>query len=253
MFKLSAKEFSQKYYGDDKHKARSNRYFSLDCQSGEGLINPLLPELKKISTREFEYYLNFILKKCININRSFSDAVEFLSIWLKKSPDSLLYQLKNAKLKQFFYRTEYDHEGDQWYFPKLLQLFSKLTKGNPDKANEILNCLFETFDFFNMPKIFVTEIIGYDRLEKCIIESPKVFKQALILKIYEFIELNKKNAVEIDIGLESRKFLNKEFKPYLVSWVTNSLFTYPNKKFYDRTHQYVVCNSSPPICQFYRK
>lgn len=33
MFKLPAKEFSQKYYGDDKHKARSNRYFSLDFQS----------------------------------------------------------------------------------------------------------------------------------------------------------------------------------------------------------------------------
>lgn len=80
MFNLSAKEFSKKYYNTRRKVKLSNKYLRLDCESGEGLINPLLLELKKSSPEEFEYYLNFFLKKCININRSFSDAVEFLSI-----------------------------------------------------------------------------------------------------------------------------------------------------------------------------
>ncbi len=201
MFDLSAKKFSEKYYADEQ-KAISNWYYSLDCQSGEGLINPLLPKLQKISSSDFEFYLEFILKKCINVNRSFSDAVEFLSIWLKKSPDSLLEQLKNAQLKQFFNRTEYNHEGLNWHFPKLLHKFAALIK-KPVTADEILHYLFETFDFFSMTEDFVTEVIGYDRLEQCVKESPCIFRQALLSKMYEFIEQNK----TIDIGSISRTFL----------------------------------------------
>lgn len=243
MFDLSAKKFSKKYYADDKQKAISNWYYSLDCQSGEGLINSLLPKLQKISSRDFEFYLEFILKKCINVNRSFSDAVEFLSIWLKKSPDSLLEQLKNAQLKQFFNRTEYDHEGLNWYFPELLHKFTALVK-KPVTADENLSYLFETFGFFSMPEIFVTDVIGYDRLEQCVKESPFIFRRALLSKMYEFVERNK----TIDIGSVSRTFLNNSLtiddknnikaklelerekeRQELISYIQNGgLFTYRN-------------------------
>lgn len=185
-----------------------NFFYYLDCISGEGLNNPLLSKLKEISKREFKVYLNFILKKCIYVNRSFSDAVELFSIWIEKSPDSLLEKLKNAELKRYFNRTEYDHDGDQWYFPKLLQVFSILVQKKQVTENEVLNYLFETLDFFSMPEIFVREIIGYDRLELCVKESPSVFKQALLLKVHEFIDENKK----IDMGSRSRKYLKDEIQ-----------------------------------------
>jgi hypothetical protein len=183
-------------------------FYYLDCTSGEGLINSLLPELEKISDAEFKSYLGFILKKCINVNRSFSDAVDFLSIWLKKSPDSLLKKLENAELKKYFNRTEYGHDGDQWHFPRLLQTFLILIEKKSITADKILDYLFETFDFFNLPDDFVREVIGYDRLEVCIKESPAVFKQALLSKMYEFVEKNKL----IDIGFHSRRYLNDEIQ-----------------------------------------
>lgn len=207
MFNLSAKEFSDKYYCKEK-KPQSNNYFRLDCESGEGLINPLLVKLKKTSNSEFEFYLEFILKKCINVNRSFSDAVVFLSIWLKKSPDTLLEKLKNAELKQYFNRTEYGHDGDQWPFPRLLQVFSVLIEKELVTAHEILDYLFETFDFFNAPEDFVSEIIGYDRLELCIKECGPIFKEALALKMAKFVNLNK----AINIGFRSHEYLDKELK-----------------------------------------
>lgn len=73
-------------------------FYHLDCISGEGLVNLLLVALKEISPAEFNYYLNFFLKKCINVNRSFSDAVDFLSIWLEKSPDTLFKKFENVIL-----------------------------------------------------------------------------------------------------------------------------------------------------------
>lgn len=229
----------------NKKSTKHNFFYSLDCRSGEGLVNLLLIELKKISNLEFKFYRKFILEKCINVNRSFSDAVEFLSIWVEKSPRSLFNQLKDGELKQFFNRTEYDHDGNQWCFPKLLQIFSKLIEKNQVGANEILDYLFETFDFFSMPEIFVREVIGYDRLRECTEECHPGFKQALIFKMHSFVEENKM----IDIGLNSRKYLNSEIQDpeiqaaikkkeqdkhidYLkfASYVKNTIFYYPSKK-----------------------
>ncbi|MCH9637293.1 MAG: hypothetical protein WAW84_04975 [Candidatus Rickettsiella isopodorum] len=194
--------FSNRNVNLNKHSF----FFYLDCAAGEGLINLLLTELKKISNLEFEFYLKFILKKCINVNRSFSDAVEFFSIWLEKSPDSLLEKLKNAELKRYFNRTEFGHDGDKWYFPHLLHVFSTLIEKKSITATVILEYLFSTFDFFSIPEIFVTEVIGYDRLEGCIKESPTIFKQALLLKINDFVKKNE----TIDIGLRSFRYLNYE-------------------------------------------
>ncbi|MCH9754500.1 MAG: hypothetical protein K0U11_01410, partial [Gammaproteobacteria bacterium] len=73
-------------------------------------------------------------------------------------------------------------------------------------ATVILEYLFSTFDFFSIPEIFVTEVIGYDRLEGCIKESPTIFKQALLLKINDFVKKNE----TIDIGLRSFRYLNYE-------------------------------------------
>lgn len=233
----------------NKKSTKHNFFYSLDCRSGEGLVNLLLIELKKISNLEFKFYRKFILEKCINVNRSFSDAVEFLSIWVEKSPRSLFNQLKDGELKQFFNRTEYDHDGNQWCFPKLLQIFSKLIEKNQVGANEILDYLFETFDFFSMPEIFVREVIGYDRLRKCTEECPPGFKQALILKMHSFLEENKM----IDIGSNSRKYLNTEIQAIdndikrvktgsvkqtegqaLIDYIKNGgLFIYPSIKHYN--------------------
>ena len=46
MFALSIDEFSKKYY-DEKWKKQSNKYYCLDCHSGEGQTNQLLNELEK--------------------------------------------------------------------------------------------------------------------------------------------------------------------------------------------------------------
>ena len=257
MFDLSAKEFSKKYYGDDKQKAISDRYFSLDCRSGEGLINPLLLKLKKITDDEFKYYLDFFLEKCINVNRSFSDAIEFLSIWMEKSPSIFFNQLKAGQLKQFFNRTEYDHDGDKWYFPELLDKVSLLVEKEFAPASEVLDYLFKTFDFFNMPEIFVTEVIGYDRLYKCIEECPAVFKQVLLLKMNKFVEQNE----TIDIGPRSRKYLNDETQliddservrselqtegQKLIAYIQNGgLFTYPSIKNFNPSDSLVTLHRS---------
>ncbi len=206
MFNLLDKELSKKYY-DESIANTCNKLYRFDCESGEGLINSLLPELNDISTPDFEFYLEFILKICINVNRSFSDAVEFLSIWFKKSPSSLLEMLKSLELRQYFNRTEYGHDGDQWSFPQLLQIFSSLIQ-EESTAYDILDYLFENFDFFNAPEEFVREVIGYDQLAKCIEECPAVFKQALLLKLNKFVEQNE----TIDIGPRSRKFLYDEIQ-----------------------------------------
>jgi|GEM_PF-1465010 len=295
----------KKFSSSSKRRSRANKhnfFYSLDCQSGEGLVNPLLPELKKISSSEFNFYLYFILKKCINVNRSFSDAVEFLSIWLEKSPcillerlkvvkiikeikeleelkknsnlsnkkeldimnlikklknrrlreklitidfknkltiKSLIQRLDNINIKIFFNRTEYDHEGDQWHFPELLQVFTTLVEKKETSANEILDYLFETFDFFTMPEIFVTEIIGYDQLEGCINKSPEVFKQALLRKIQEFVKQHK----TIDIGSRSRKYLNDAIRvinPGISFISKNTIFIYPGTNNFNSSDSFIA-------------
>ncbi|HEY2566559.1 MAG TPA: hypothetical protein VGH95_02460 [Candidatus Aquirickettsiella sp.] len=230
--KYYARKNKKNFSSSSNRRVRANKYsffYCLDCQSGEGLVNPLLPELKKISSNEFNFYLYFILKKCIYVNRSFSDAVEFLSIWIEKSPDTLLSALKNSELKLFFNRTEYDHDGDKWYFPKLLKILSPLIKQNLITADKLLFNIFETFDFFSMPEIFVSEIIGYDRLEWCIGQSPEVFKQALLRKVQEFVKQHQ----TIDIGSHSRKYLNDAIRVInleLALFLKNSIFNYPSIK-----------------------
>ena len=56
MFALSTVEFSKKYY-NRKRQHQSNKYYYLDCHSGEGQINQLLDELEKC------FILNEISKK----------------------------------------------------------------------------------------------------------------------------------------------------------------------------------------------
>ncbi len=70
-----------------------SKIYSLDKLSCEG-INFLIPFLKEISSSEFESVIEVLLKKCFYANRIFSDAVDFLSIWLIKSPETLLQKLK---------------------------------------------------------------------------------------------------------------------------------------------------------------
>lgn len=248
MFKLSTVEFSKKYYNEDR-ESQSNKYYCLDCHSGEGQINQLLNELEKcfISNRtlekqkkeEFDFYLEFFLKRCIYINRSFSDAVEFLSIWVKISPDTLLSALKSGDLDQYFNRTEFGHDGDKWCFPKLLQILVILVEDKQAHSKEILDYLFKIFNFFNIPDTFVCEIIGYDQLERRIKEVPKVFKDDLLLKINEFIQIND----TIYLGPRSHQYLNAKLQTIdptfwvkkadplkLASDLKTALFIFPSYK-----------------------
>ena len=192
-----------------------NHFYKLDCDSGIGVVNPLLIELEKVSSTEFKKSLNFLLKKCINVNRDFSDAVKFLSIWLRKSPSTLLRRLERGSLKKFFYRTEYYHDGDQWYFPELLADFSSLIGKRIHQsvkitADDILDFLFEIFDFSNIPEDFIRAVIGYDRLEHCVRETSEIFKPTLLIKIQEMIWQCEANAQYIDIGRASYAYLMKE-------------------------------------------
>ncbi|TLY48032.1 MAG: hypothetical protein E6K54_03505 [Gammaproteobacteria bacterium] len=258
MFELSTVEFTKKYYNTDR-KSQSNKYYCLDCHSGEGQINQLLNELekcfisnktpKKQKKKEFDFYLEFFFKRCININRNFSDAVEFLSIWVKISPDTLLSALKIGDLDQYFNRTEFGHDGDKWCFPKLLQIFVILVEDKQAQVKEILDCLFEIFNFFSIPNTFVCEIIGYDQLERCIKEVPKVFKDDLLLKINEFIQINN----TIYLGPRSHQYLNAKLQTIdPILWVKKAdslklafdlktaLFIFPSHKQFDPkyvTHQ----------------
>ncbi|MFZ0218983.1 MAG: hypothetical protein WAL30_02095 [Candidatus Aquirickettsiella sp.] len=82
-----------------------NAFLKLDCKTGEGLINPIFILLEITPPEIFEKSMDFILENCINVNRRFSDAVEFLAIGLKKFPNTLLEKLKNPETKQYFNRT----------------------------------------------------------------------------------------------------------------------------------------------------
>lgn len=67
MFEHSTAEVSKKYYNGEG--TQFNKYYCLDCHSGEGQINQLLKQLsedfirKKISRKqkkkEFDFYLEF--------------------------------------------------------------------------------------------------------------------------------------------------------------------------------------------------
>lgn len=97
---------------------------------------------------------------------------------------------------------------------------------------EVLDDLFAAFDFFNMPEVFVTEIIGYDRLQLCINECPAVFKLDLLSKVNEFAKINDK----ISLGLRSHTYLQESKKcrenkgRQLEDYMNNNFFDYPIKK-----------------------
>lgn len=250
MFALSTDEFSKKYY-DEKWKKQSNKYYCLDCHSGEGQTNQLLNELEKYfflnntskeqMKKEFDFYLEFFLKRCININRSFSDAIKFLSIWLKLSPDTLLNALKAEDLKQYFNRTEFHLEGNKWYFSELLQVFVTLVENKQAKPKEILDHLFKVFNFFSDPECFVCEIIGYDQLERFIKDSPKEFKTDLLLKVKDFID--EKSTVYL--GFRSHQYLKTELltiaptllkkidSKKLASQIKSDLFIFSSINYFD--------------------
>lgn len=121
----------------------------------------------------------------------------------------LLENLKNAKMKPYFDRTEFSHEGEEWLFPQLLHMFVNFVEKENMTANALMDRLFDIFDFFSVPEVLVHNIIGYDRLKACIEECPSIFKEILIQKMIEFIELNK----TIDIGLNSYHYLTDEMQP----------------------------------------
>lgn len=260
MFELSTVEFSKKYY-NKKRESQSNKYYCLDCHSGEGQINQLLNELEKCfilnktseeqKKKEFDFYLEFFLKRCININRSFSDAIKFLAIWLKSSPDTLLKALKTEDLEQYFNRTEFHHEGNEWYFPKLLQVFVTLIENKQANPKEILDHLFKIFNFFSDPECFVCEIIGYDQLERFIKESPEEFKTDLLLKVKDFIDENS----TVYLGFRSHQYLKTELLTVptsllkktdlkkLASQIKSDLFIFPSINRFDSS-EYVPQQST---------
>jgi hypothetical protein len=211
MTRLLNKPFFKGYPYNKKSYQRKlfNYFYKLDCNSGEGIVNPLLIKLEKISSAEFKNSLHFILKKCINVNRSFSDAIKFLSIWLKKSPYTLLIKLKQEELKTFFNQTEYHYDGNQWHFPQLLQIFLVLIS-KVETADNILAYLFKNFDFMNIPDDFIRSVIGYDRLEACVREIPKIFTRPLLIEMQKIIREHENKGEYIDIGHASYAYLKKE-------------------------------------------
>lgn len=211
MTKLLNKPFFKGYSYSKKSDQRRlfNYFYKLDCNSGEGMVNPLLIELEKISSVEFKNSLHFILKKCINVNRSFSDAIKFLSIWLKKSPHTLLIKLKREELKTFFNQTEYHYDGNRWHFPQLLQIFLVLIS-KVESADNILSYLFKNLDFVNIPDDFIRSVIGYDRLERCVKEIPRIFIRPLLLEVQRIVWEHEYKGEYIDIGHASYAYLKKQ-------------------------------------------
>lgn len=185
------------------------KILNLDMNSGEGLVNVLLPELAEMPPRYFKQVLDNILMNCINVNRSFADAIEFLSIWFEKSPDTLLKKLADNQLKNFFNRTMYHLDGDQWPFAKLLEIFSRTIK-EETAAKNILHDLFENFDFVSKSDEFIRLVIGYNRLECCVNDIPAVFKIPLLEKIQSMIDKENKQGKHLDLGHDSFTYLTKE-------------------------------------------
>lgn len=158
--------------------------YRLDRLSCEG-INCLLPFVKTLSSVEFEMVVDRLLKKCFYINRTFSDTVKFLSIWLRKSPHTLVARLKKNDLKEFFCRIEYDKDGCEWPFPKLLHIFLPIM-GEALKPRHVIDYLFNTFCFFSMPQTFIWQVIGYDQLNLRLAQIDNVFHGPLLEKMSYF-------------------------------------------------------------------
>ena len=63
----------------------------------------------------------------------------------------------------------------------------------------------------NIPDDFIRTVIGYDRLECCVKEIPKIFKKPFLIEMQKIIDEHKKNNDEyIDIGQASYTYLKKE-------------------------------------------
>lgn len=179
-FKLSQKRLESK----------SLRFFNpiiiqlhvLDRLSSEA-VNFTLPFLADLSSYEFEGAIETLIKESIYVSRTFAAAVEFLAIWLVKSPHTLIMRLQQGGLKEFFYNTEYSKDGSEWPFPKLLHAFLPVIETGRLSAFVIMDYLFNNFDFLNMPKTFIWEVIGYDQLEQRLGEIPKLFHEPLLEKM----------------------------------------------------------------------
>ena len=156
--------------------------FSLDKLSCERM-NYLIPFLEGISASEFESVIGTLLKKCFYINRAFSDAVDFLSIWLVKSPETLLPKLKKSELKEFFFRTQYDKDGDDWPLIRLLHVFLPFLNEKELTPDKVMSYLFNNFCFLDTPDIFIRMIIGYDQLGQRLAQIHELFHQALLKKM----------------------------------------------------------------------
>ncbi len=178
----------------------------LDGDSGAGQNNVLLPALKNLTPVQFEACFEFIQTECTQFCWYFSDAIEFLSICLEKSSDLLFQKLESSELKKNFINTNNDHEDEKYHFPALLTLFSDYLSEDRT-ADRILDFLFKNFDFANDPTDFISSMIGYDKLQDRVEETPEVFKLAFLRAVQSMIENAEMEADPIDIGQTSRFYL----------------------------------------------
>lgn len=168
--------------------------------------NILLKTLEKVDSYFFRASQDYVLKNCWNSTCVFSDAIHFLQIWLKKDPEGLLARLKAGELAPYLNRVEYDKDGEQWYFPRLLNTFEPLIKQNKMTSSQIVDAIFTNFGFSKkeMAEQFIGEVLGYNRLMVCINDVSIAFRNPLLEKVYAIQQHG------IDIGLYSRRFLEQE-------------------------------------------
>ena len=168
--------------------------------------NILLKTLEKVDSYFFLASQNYVLKNCWNSIYVFSDAVHFLQIWLKKDPEGLLAKLKAGELAPYLSRVEYDKDGDQWYFPRLLNGFEPFIKQNKMTPAQVIDVLFTNFGFSeeDMAEQFIRDVVGYNRLRACISEVYVEFRKPLMEKVDAMQQQG------VDIGLHSRCFLERE-------------------------------------------
>lgn len=168
--------------------------------------NILLKTLESVDSYFFRASQDYVLKNCWNSTCVFSDAVHFLQIWLKKDPEGLLAKLKTGELAPYLSRVEYDKDGDQWYFPHLLNGFEPFIKQNKMTASQVIDVLFTNFGFSekDMVEQFIRDVVGYNRLGACINEVHAEFRKPLMEKVHAIQQQG------IDIGFHSRLFLEQE-------------------------------------------
>lgn len=167
--------------------------------------NILLKTLEKADSYFFRASQDYVLKNCWNSTRVFSDAVHFLQIWLKKDPEGLLVKLQTGELAPYLNRVVYDNDGDQWYFPCLLNGFEPFIKQNKMTPFQVVDILFTNFGFAEKDTVdeFIREVIGYNRLMACINEVHVAFRKPLMEKMRIMQQQG------VDIGLYSRCFLDR--------------------------------------------